>query len=163
MIKDWIYQGQKIESINDIKVHEPKIWGFVYSLNLYDKVTGELKFRYIGKKNIYSIRTKYLTKTEVASATKKSDLKRKKIKGVFKYYKTVISESDWKSYCSSNIFIKNNIFKFIIDREITHLSTNDSDLTYQEAREIMCQGTLDNELFLNDSISIRRFGKKLIN
>lgn len=163
MIKDWIYQGQKIESINDIKVHEPKIWGFVYSLTLYDLVTGELKFRYIGKKNIYSIRTKYLTKTEVASATKKSDLKRKKIKGVFKYYKTVISESDWKSYCSSNIFIKNNISKFIIDREITHLSTNDSDLTYQEAREIICSGALEDEIYLNNGISIRRFANKIIN
>ena len=161
MIKDWIYQGQKIESINDIKVHEPKIWGFVYSLTLYDLVTGELKFRYIGKKNIYSIRTKYLTKTEVASAVKKSDLKRKKIKGVFKYYKTVISESDWKSYISSNIFIKNNRSKFKIEREITHLSTNDSDLTYQEAREIMCNGALEDEIYLNNGISIRRFANKI--
>ena len=163
MIKDWIYQGQKIESINDIKVHEPKIWGFVYSLTLYDLVTGELKFRYIGKKNIYSIRTKYLTKTEVASAVKKSDLKRKKIKGVFKYYKTVISESDWKSYISSNIFIKNNRSKFKIEREITHLSTNDSDLTYQEAREIMCSGALEDEIYLNNGVSIRRFANKIIN
>ena len=163
MIKDWIYQGQKIECINDLKVHEPKIWGFVYSLNLYDKVTGELKFRYIGKKNIYSIRTKYLTKTEVASAVKKSDLKRKKIKGVFKYYKTVISESDWKSYISSNIFIKNNSSKFKIEREITHLSTNDSDLTYQEAREIICNDALYDEIYLNNGISIRRFANKIIN
>ena len=163
MIKDWIYQGQKIECINDLKVHEPKIWGFVYSLTLYDLVTGELKFRYIGKKNIYSIRTKYLTKTEVASAVKKSDLKRKKIKGVFKYYKTVISESDWKSYISSNIFIKNNRSKFKIEREITHLSTNDSDLTYQEAREILCSGSLKNDLYLNNGFSLRIFGKKIIN
>ena len=163
MIKDWVYQGQKIECINDLKVHEPKIWGFVYSLNLYDKVTGELKFRYIGKKNIYSIRTKYLTKTEVASATKKSDLKRKKIKGVFKYYKTVISESDWKSYISSNIFIKNNRSKFKIEREITHLSTNDSDLTYQEAREIICNDALYDEIYLNNGVSIRRFANKIIN
>ena len=163
MIKDWVYQGQKIECINDLKVHEPKIWGFVYSLTLYDLVTGELKFRYIGKKNIYSIRTKYLTKTEVASAVKKSDLKRKKIKGVFKYYKTVISESDWKSYISSNIFIKNNRSKFKIEREITHLSTNDSDLTYQEAREILCSGSLKNDLYLNNGFSLRIFGKKIIN
>ena len=157
MIKDWVYQGQKIECINDLKVHEPKIWGFVYSLTLYDLVTGELKFRYIGKKNIYSIRTKYLTKTEVASAVKKSDLKRKKIKGVFKYYKTVISESDWKSYISSNIFIKNNRSKFKIEREITHLSTNDSDLTYQEAREIICNDALYDEIYLNNGVSLRKF------
>lgn len=162
MIEDWKYKGTKIESINDLKVHEPKIWGFVYSLNLYDLNTGNLMFHYIGKKNLYSVRTKYLTKTEVASALKKSDMKRKKVKGVYKYYKTVISESDWKSYTSSNIFIKNNISKFRIERDIICLSTNDSDLTYQEAREIICQGALENDYFLNDGVSIRRFGKRII-
>ena len=87
----------------------------------------------------------------------------KKIKGVFKYYKTVISESDWKSYCSSNIFIKNNISKFKIEREITHLSTNDSDLTYQEAREIICNDALYDEIYLNNGVSLRRFANKIIN
>lgn len=161
MISNWIYNNKEINTILDMQKTEPKVWGFVYLISLYDINTKKLKFQYIGKKNVYSIRTKYLTQSEIQSS-KKSDLKRKKTKNGFKYYKTIISESDWKNYISSNLFIKKNSKKFIIEREILLFSTNDSDLAYREAKEIMCQGCIDDPIFLNDSISIRRFGSKLI-
>lgn len=161
MIENWKYNNIELNSIEEIKLHEPKPWGFVYLLTLYDLKTNNLKYQYIGKKNLFSVRTKYLTKAEIA-ASKKSELKRKKVKGVFKYYKTVINESDWKDYISSNLFIKKNLGRFRIEREILSFSTNDSDLSYQEAKEIICQGALENDNFLNDGVSLRRFGGKLI-
>ena len=82
--------------------------------------------------------------------------------GSIKYYRTVIKESDWKKYTSSNIFIKNNKDNYIIKREIIKFSTNDADLKYQEAKEIVCSCALESDLFLNDGVSIRMFGKKII-
>lgn len=161
MIHDWVYNGQVIKSIEDIKKIEPKVWGFVYILNLYDSF-GRLKYHYIGKKNIYSVTNKPATQKELATVPK-SQLKKKKIKGGWKYYRTIVKESNWKVYTSSNNFIKKNGSKFEIKREIICFSTNDSDLTYKEAKEIICQGALENNIFLNDGVSIRRFAGKLIN
>lgn len=161
MINNWKYNSKDILKIDDMKIHEPKVWGFVYLLSLYDS-KGNLKYQYIGKKNLYSVRTKYLTQAEIKSVQKKSELKRKKTKSGFKYYKTVITESDWLKYISSNLFIKKNSGKFRIEREILKFSTNDSDLSYQEAKEILCRDTLDDPMFLNNGISIRRFSNKII-
>ena len=161
MIENWKYQNADINSIDDIKLHESKPWGFVYLLTLYDLKTNSLKYQYIGKKNLYSVRTKYLTQAEI-KISKKSELRRKKVKGIFKYYKMVVTESDWKNYISSNLFIKKNLGRFRIEREILLFSTNDSDLSYREAKEIICQGALDDDNFLNDGVSLRRFGGKLI-
>lgn len=161
MIENWKYKGKEINSVDQIKIHEPIVFGFVYLLTLYDLKTNSLKYHYIGKKNLYSVRTKYLTQTEIKNS-KKSELRRKKVKGVFKYYKIIVTESDWKNYISSNLFIKKNLGRFRIEREILILSTNDSDLSYQEAKEIICQGALDDNSFLNDGVSLRRFGSKLI-
>lgn len=160
---DWTYQGKPIKSIEDIKKHEPKIWGFVYFLTLIDKKTKEEVYHYVGKKNIYSVTSKTATKKEF-EAKAKSYFKRKKMKnGTWKYYTTVVKESNWKEYLSSNVYIKNNHTKYDIRKEILKFSTNDHDLTYREAKEIICQGALEDIKFLNDSVSIRRFGGKIIN
>ena len=161
MIENWKYKGQEINSIEDMKKHEPRAIGFVYFLNLYDKKTGVLKYQYIGKKNLFSVRTKYLTQKEIESS-RKSELRRKKVKGVFKYYKIIRTESDWKNYTSSNLFIKKNLGKFRIEREIILFGIDDSDLTYLEAKEIICNDALYNEIFLNNGVSIRKFiGSKI--
>lgn len=163
MDNKWYYNNQEINSIDDMKKYEPKVFGFVYHLTLCDKNSKEPLLYYIGKKNIYSVISKTATKKEFES-NPKSYFQRKKMKnGTWKYYKTIINESNWKNYFSSNSFIKENKNNYDIKREILLFSTNDSDLTYREAKEIMCSEALDNNLYLNDSISIRRFGKKLIN
>ena len=161
-MENWKYQDTDISSIDDIKLHESKPWGFVYLLTLYDLENKKEVYKYIGKKNIYSVTSKTATKKEFES-NPKSYFKRKKMKdGSIKYYRTVIKESDWKKYTSSNIFIKNNKDNYIIKREIIKFSTNDADLKYQEAKEIVCSCALESDLFLNDGVSIRMFGKKII-
>jgi hypothetical protein len=151
-IYNWIHNGHDITSIADMQRHCPKVWGFVYKLVLYKKGTRTIEFEYIGKKNVYSKRKRVFGKKE----TEALGDKRKK------NYEHVIKESDWKKYISSNKFIKLNSAKFDISREILMFSTNDNDLTYQEAKEIICSGALEDCRFLNDGVSIRRFGKKIV-
>ena len=161
-ISKWYYNDKEIDSIEEMKVHEPKVWGFVYLLTLYDLENKKEVYKYIGKKNIYSVTSKTATKKEFESHPK-SYFKRKKMSdGTTKYYRTVVKESDWKKYTSSNIFIKNNKDNFLIKREIIRFSTNDADLKYQEAKEIVCSCALEDDLFLNDGVSIRMFGKKIV-
>jgi gamma-glutamylcyclotransferase (GGCT)/AIG2-like uncharacterized protein YtfP len=151
-VHNWIYQGHDINSISDMQTHCPKVWGFVYRLTLRKKGTNIVEFEYIGKKNVYTKRKRKFGKKETAALTDK----RKKT------YEYVIKEGDWKSYVSSNKYIKENSSKFDIYREIIYFSTNDNDLTYQEAKAIICSDALENPKFLNDGVSIRRFGKKLL-
>ena len=151
-ISKWYYNDKEIDSIEEMKVHEPKVWGFVYLMSLYDIKTGELKYQYIGKKNIYSKRKRSFGKKEVASMKDKR----------CKKYEYVIKESDWKTYLSSNSFIKDNANKYKIKREILMFSTNDMDLKYKEAKEIICRGCLEDDFFLNDGASLRVFGKKVM-
>lgn len=163
MISDWIYKNKNIKTIDDMKIDEPKVFGFVYLLRLINKKTGKLAYHYIGKKNVFSITSKTATKTEMNSKNK-SDFKRKKMRnGLWKYYTTVVKESNWKDYISSNMFIKRNHDRYNIEREILIYSTNDNDLTYQEAKQIICMGALEDEFYLNDAVSLRRFGSKIIN
>lgn len=149
---NWIHNGHDINSLPDMQKYCPKVWGFVYKLTLYKKGTRTVEFEYIGKKNVYTKRKRTFGKKETAALNDK----RKKA------YEYVIKESDWKKYVSSNKFIKLNSDKFDISREILTFCTNDYDLTYQEAKEIICSGALEDCRFLNDGVSIRRFGKKII-
>lgn len=160
---EWLYKKEEIKCIDDMKKHEPKVWGFVYFLTLIDKKTKEEKYHYIGKKNVWSVTSKTATKKEFES-NPKSYFKRKKMKnGTWKYYTTVVKESNWKTYLSSNLFIKKNSAKYDFKKEILMFSSNDGDLTYKEAKEIICQGALEDVMFLNDGVSLRRFGTKIIN
>ena len=150
-MNNWKYNNKDILCIDDMKVHEPKVWGFVYLLSLFDS-KGNLVHQYIGKKNIYSKRKRNFGKKEVENLKDK----RKKT------YEYVIKEADWKNYMSSNLFIKKNFSKFVIQKEILHFCTNDYDLIYKEAKEIICQGALETPFFLNEGVSIRRYTGKVI-
>ena len=159
MISQWIYNEQEIKTIEDVKLINDKAWGFVYLLSLYDIETKDLKYQYIGKKNLYSVTSKTATKKEMLIHPK-SYFKRKKNKdGSIKYYTIVKKESNWKDYISSNDFIKDNKDKFIIERQIISIATEDCDLSYMEVKEIICGGAMENEIFLNANVSIKRIGK----
>jgi hypothetical protein len=136
-VHNWIYQGHDINSITDMQRHCPKVWGFVYKLTLRDKKSGAVAFEYIGKKNVYTKRKRAFGKKETAALKDK----RKK---AYEYV------------------IKANSTKYDIFREIIMFSTNDNDLTYQEAKHIICSDALEDPKYLNDGVSIRRFGKKII-
>ena len=152
MIFDWKYKNKIISEINDMKKYEPNVWGFVYMMTLRDKKSNEIKYQYIGKKNIYSKRKRNFGKKEVLQMKDKRSKK----------YEYVISESNWKSYISSNNFIKTNYNSFNISREIILFSTNDMDLKYKEAKEIICQNALEDNNFLNEGVSIRKFKQRVI-
>ena len=152
MIFDWKYKNKIISEINDMKKYEPNVWGFVYMMTLRDKKSNEIKYQYIGKKNIYSKRKRNFGKKEILQMKDKRSKK----------YEYVISESNWKSYISSNKFIKTNYNSFNISREIILFSTNDMDLKYKEAKEIICQNALEDDNFLNDWVSIRKFKQRVI-
>lgn len=160
MLSDWTYNGDKITSISDIEKIRKKPYGFVYLLKLYDAKTGVLKFQYIGKKNLYMRRTKLATNKEL-SELPKSEFTRKRKKGKTLYYRTIVKESDWLNYYSSNDFIRKNSKKFKIDREILMVCDNDSDLSYREAQQIICNDAMDDATFLNNGVSIRRFATKV--
>ena len=152
----WIFykNGKPLEinNIEDMKKIEPKVWGFVYLLTLIDPITKIIVYHYIGKKNIYTKRKRNFGKKEVANM---KDKRAKK-------YEYVIAESDWRTYLSSNKYIKNNSNKYIITREILQFSTNDMDLKYKEAKEIICQNALEDDNFLNDGVSIRKFKQRVV-
>lgn len=152
MIFDWKYKNKIISEINDMKKYEPNVWGFVYMMTLRDKKSNEIKYQYIGKKNIYSKRKRNFGKKEILQMKDKRSKK----------YEYVISESNWKSYISSNKFIKTNYNNFNISREIILFSTNDMDLKYKEAKEIICQNALEDDNFLNDGVSIRKFKQRVV-
>ena len=152
MIFDWKYKNKIISEINDMKKYEPNVWGFVYMMTLRDKKSNEIKYQYIGKKNIYSKRKRNFGKKEVLQMKDKRSKK----------YEYIISESNWKSYISSNKFIKTNYNNFNIYREIILFSTNDMDLKYKEAKEIICQNALEDNNFLNEGVSIRKFKQRVI-
>ena len=152
MVFDWKYKNKIISEINDMKKYEPNVWGFVYMMTLRDKKSNEIKYQYIGKKNIYSKRKRNFGKKEILQMKDKRSKK----------YEYVISESNWKSYISSNNFIKTNYNSFNISREIILFSTNDMDLKYKEAKEIICQNALEDDNFLNDGVSIRKFKQRVV-
>lgn len=161
-MRNWTYNKKEINSIEDMKTFIPKVWGFVYHLTLINKKTKKIDYFYIGKKNVFSVTSKTATKKEFES-NPRSYFQRKKMKnGTLKYYRTIIQESNWKDYMSSNNFIKINKEDYDIVREIICFSSNDSELSFLEAKEIICQGALENPSYLNDAVSVRRFGKKII-
>lgn len=159
MIKNWTYNKKEINSISDMQAFIPKVWGFVYHLTLINKKTKKVEYFYIGKKNVYSIISKTATKKEFES-NPKSYFQRKKMKnGTWKYYNTVIKESNWKEYTSSNNFIKDHKNDYDIVREIVCFCSSDSELTYLEAKEIICNDALENQSYLNYGVSLRKFIK----
>ena len=158
-MENWKYKNKEIICLEDMQTFEPDVWGFVYIITLLNKRTGDMVHQYIGKKQVQSTTSKTATKKELKEFPK-SHFRRKRNKdGSIKYYQSIVKESDWKDYCSSNDFIKLNKDKYKIIREIICFSTGDSDLTFKEAKEIICQGALESKFFLNNNVSIKRIIK----
>lgn len=160
----WTYKDKPIKTLQDMQKICPKVWGFVYEIRLYDKKTGKFVHDYIGKKNVYSVTNKPITKTTYSELLKRGDKvsRQKSKKGVTTYKKQIIRESEWKNYYSSCKFIKENKNDFILEREILLFCTNDTELKYQEAKHILCSGALEGDVSLNNGISLRMFNRLII-
>lgn len=160
-MKNWKYLDKEINSLEDFpKINGKLPHGFVYELKLYTK-TGKLKYIYVGKKNLINIRNVKASKKDLKTISLRS-MKRKNTRNGPVYYRRSERESDWKNYHSSNDFIKKNLSKFIIERTILRLCETDGELSYREAQEIICRDAMDDPLYLNNGVSIRRFATKVL-
>lgn len=161
-MEDWYYKNQPIKCIEDMEKFSPGAFGFVYQLTVCDKRSGEPLYFYIGKKNIYSTTSKTATQKQLKEFPK-SYFRRKKMKdGSLKYYLKNTNESNWKEYHSSNDFIKNNLNNFAVKREILIFAKSDSELSWLEAKEIICSDSLYDKKYLNNNVQIKRIIKREI-
>lgn len=141
----WFYKGQVIKEIGEFPENT---YGFIYKITRIE----DGKF-YIGRKNLYSERSKALTKKELAEHTGKGKKPTKK---------KVIAESDWQEYYGSEASLKaeiKQIGKPAFRREVLHLCTHKKQMTYQELRHQILQGCLESDNCFNGNI-LGKFWKK---
>lgn len=141
----WLYKDQVI---NDISEFPENTYGFIYKITR----TSDGKF-YVGRKNLYSERTKALTKKELSEHTGKGKKPTKK---------KVVSESDWQTYYGSNTNLKADMKeqgKDVFKREILHLCTHKKQMTYQEIRYQILEGCLESDNCYVDNV-LGKFWRK---
>lgn len=123
-MNNWKYKGKEVKSLEDC----PKdVLGFIYKI----KNLSNGKY-YLGRKTMASMRKKRLTKKEKLLSENKR-----------KTFKQVIVESDWKKYCGSSKPLLEDIKngdKY--SREILRYCFTKAELTYYEAKEILCSDCL---------------------
>lgn len=134
---NWEFKGKEVSSIRQLPEGAK---GIIYILTFSD---GK---QYIGRKSLYSVRKKNFGKKQLAEVTDK----RKKT------YETVVKESDWLHYNSSNKAIKEGLKegKVILEsREIIKICFTDKQMTYYETQALFCYGVLEHpDNFYNDNI-----------
>lgn len=133
---NWTYKGKEVKSIHDMP---EGVYGFVYELRFSN---GK---RYIGRKNVYSIRKRNFGKKELSKITDKR----------LKTYEMVKKESNWKSYTSSNKEINSLLKGGEIELEykrILNYSFSEKHTTYLETQALFCYGVLECDDYYNDNI-----------
>lgn len=137
----WIYNGDKFTSENIPEQAE----GFVYVMTV--EVDNTL-YKYIGKKNFYSIRKKKLSK------------KRQPLDKRLKSYE-IIKKLDYENYYSSNEVLKNAHKEgLLINREILKICFSKTELTYQEVKHQFLHEVLEKNEYLNANI-LGKFYKQI--
>lgn len=143
----WLYQGKEIKEITDIPENT---FGFIYVVT--HTPTGR---KYLGKKQLMSIQKKALRKKELALLTDGRASKKK----------TVIKESDWKTYYGSHAEIKQLIKDkkhLEFTREILTFVPTKKLLTYYETKYLFINEVLEkNNEYINDNILGKFFKKDL--
>ena len=109
--------------------------------------------QYIGKKNFFHTQNKKLGKKESAALPTARGRKPTK--------KTIVKESDWKTYYGSSDEIK-KIPKDQLKRYLVRLCTSSKELTYYETKYQFTYGVLEDTKWINDNIQGRFFRKDLI-
>jgi hypothetical protein len=128
----WKYKDKLIKDIKDIP---EGVFGFVY---LISKTTSPEY--YIGRKNLYSTR------------------KLQPLKG-YKRKRTVIKESNWLTYMSSNEQVKqwDKCNKIIL-----YWAFNKKQLTYFENKALYCYGVLEDKNSHNANIAGKFFKEEFM-
>lgn len=133
----WIYLGRFITDISQLP---DDTHGFIYKIT--DTRTGKW---YIGKKNLYSTRNIKLGKKALAAREDKRTSKKK----------TVVAESDWKTYFGSELQLVQDVQRDghdVFRREIIVTCRTKGELTYQEARYQILGGCLESDNCYNRTI-----------
>lgn len=134
-MRNWIYNNKEYLEAPD----KDKYIGFVYLME-YDN------YKYIGYKLFYR-----KTKTKVTKKEKLETGTRKRINRGHK-------ESDWKTYYSSNTFLKSVENKDKVKRIILHLCTTEALAKYWELYEIVTRHALiPKNNYLNGNIQYKSF------
>ena len=145
---NWELKGKEITSI---KQFPEGAVGFIYILTFSD---GK---RYIGRKNLYTVRKKPLCKKALAQ------IKDKRLKK----YEIIKKESDWNKYYSSNKIIKDKMKSGDLEiesREIIKVCFTEKQMTYFETQTLFCYGVLEYpEQYYNDNILGKFYKKDVIN
>ena len=139
----WTYQGNMITEMSDMPENT---WGIVYM------ITAENGKKYIGRKQIYSVRKRKFGKKESALITDK----RKKL------YEMVKKESDWKLYTGSNKELNDDIKSgTLYKKEILHYCRDKKQLAYLETKELFVREVLEHNEFYNSNISGKFYHKDI--
>jgi len=145
----WKYRGEVIDSLEDMGAVAP--FGFIYEVTHIE--SGK---KYLGRKQLISVQKKPLGKKELAELTDKRSSKKK----------TVIKETDWKTYYGSHPEIKQMIKEgkaLEFSREILMFVQTKKQLTYFEDKYLYMNEVIEpGSIYMNDSISGRFFRKDLL-
>jgi hypothetical protein len=147
----WLYRGSSITALDQLP---EGACGFVYVV--IHKATGKF---YIGKKNLYSERTKKLTKKELEEQAELKKPGRKKTS------KKVIAESDWMNYYGSEPTLKEEVETLGKDkfkRSILQLCYTKKQLTYYEQYFQFRLNVLEDDNCYNSNIAGTFFRKDLM-
>jgi len=145
----WLYENKVIEKIEDFPENT---FGFIYMTTHMPS-----GISYIGKKSLYHNIKKKLTKKELA---KQSGPGRKSAT------KTVLKESDWKTYYGSakpilGLLKENKHEEF--KREILKVVNTKKLLTYYECKYLFHYGVLEHPVeYFNDNILGKFFSKDFL-
>ena len=141
----WLYKDKQINELTDMPEHS---FGFIYEVTHLP--TGR---KYLGRKQLISVTKKVLGKKELALITDKRASKKK----------TVIKETDWKTYHGSHPEIKQLIKEkkqSEFTREILIFVPTKKQLTYYEDKYLYMKGVIEpGSIYFNDNISGRFFKK----
>jgi hypothetical protein len=122
--------------------------GFIYKI--IHIPTGKF---YIGKKSLIFKRNVRLGKKELQ--TIQADRKQNKVRGRLPVKKSVIKDSDWETYYSSNAWIKEHVKSgnsSEFERSIIQFCTSTKSLSYWETYWLFKYEVLTSDMALNDNI-----------
>lgn len=142
---NWHFKDQEITDINQFP---EDTFGFVYIIYNLNNAK-----KYIGKKQIRSVRKKKFGKRQLSKITDKR----------LKKYEIITSEmKGWKEYTGSSEELNADIAKGDkIHKEIIHLCKSKKELTYFETKELFCEGTIESDQFYNGNILSKFFPRDL--
>lgn len=156
----WIYKGRNITSIKDIEEIIGYIpYGFVYN------IVANNGREYIGQKQLCTVRSKVAGKRALAKKGKSAFRRRKNKKtGNWIYYEEIVKESNWKDYTGSNSKLNEDIKNGInYTKYILRFVKDKGSMLYEETKEIICTGALEDERFYNDHVLGKFYKRNIIN